>query len=590
MPDFLEIGIRFPFGRYAATPWFRSRREHVGNVEWPPSAWRFARALVAVAAANLESEDVTATHALVRRLATVDPEYVLPTTSPLNYTQWMPTLRFGDGPFSADRLDNGHTLLDVGPDDELVVRWPALVLAGDETLLLDRLLECLPYMGQSVSACEAQRRDQASTNADRAHAWPAARGREGRFGAERARLLAPSPEVALDELSIDTADGVLKSMPAPPGSRWVDYVVERPRVPRRSRAGTTDPRVRAVTYRLHGVLRPAVSRPDTSLEEELDSGALERAIVQLWGRNQRLAGPPELIDDDLDGRAERLRVGLRPPQPARRIPLVLAPQAGLTLRKHAHGQDVACMLTLEEVEWEETKGTGGPPADSMVDAPLCFRLRSSTPPLLADAIIVAEIFHRRLLGVARVRWGPRSIPARLSGRDAGGERLRADHRHAHVLAGSSDGKTITHLMVWARGGFSPGEREAICATTLPALAGAGIRIEPADSHPALGSSLRWRSALPFLPVRHPKRRGGRLVQTVEEQVGDELVARDFPAPLSVRRTERDWTHVRTVRRARDRSRPGLGAHAVEIEFEHTVEGPVALGASCHYSMGLFEPV
>ncbi len=588
MPDALEVGIRFPFGRYAATPWFRSRREHVGNVEWPPSPWRLARALFAVSAANLDGEHLEATHALVRRLAAVDPEYVLPVTEPLNYTQWMPTLRFGDGALSADRLDNGHTLLDVAPDDELLVRWPGLGLSGDERALLDRLLDHLPYLGQSVSVCEARRREDASPTATEPHAWPLGHGRGGRLGSETARLLAPAPGVTLDELSVDTADGVLKSMPAPPGSHWVDYVVARPQARRRPRADAGSPRISAVTYLLGGVLRPAVARPDASAEAPLEPGALERAIETLWGaRGPRPARLPELIDDDLDGRAERLRVELAEPQPASRIPSVLAPEKGLDLRKHPHGQQVDCTLTLEEVEWEGA--TSPPHEDPMVDAPVCFRLRSSMPPLLADAIVVAETFHRRLLGVARVQWGPRSIPSRLSGRDARGERLRADHRHAHVLAGSADGTVISHLMVWARGGFSEREREAIGATTLPALAGAGIRLEPAEGHPALGSSLRWRSALPFLPVRYPKRRGGRVVQTVEDQVRDELAARDLPCPASVRLIERDWSHVRTTRRARDRSRPALGAHGVEIEFEEPLEGPVALGANCHFSMGLFEP-
>ena len=39
------IAIRFPLGRYHATPWDRSVNE--GAVEWPPSPWRLLRALVA---------------------------------------------------------------------------------------------------------------------------------------------------------------------------------------------------------------------------------------------------------------------------------------------------------------------------------------------------------------------------------------------------------------------------------------------------------------------------------------------------------------------------------------------------------------
>jgi CRISPR-associated protein Csb2 len=39
------LALRFPLGRYHATPWDRSANE--GTTEWPPSPWRLLRALVA---------------------------------------------------------------------------------------------------------------------------------------------------------------------------------------------------------------------------------------------------------------------------------------------------------------------------------------------------------------------------------------------------------------------------------------------------------------------------------------------------------------------------------------------------------------
>jgi CRISPR-associated protein Csb2 len=38
--------LRFPGGRYHATPWGTHVNE--GQIEWPPSPWRLARALLAV--------------------------------------------------------------------------------------------------------------------------------------------------------------------------------------------------------------------------------------------------------------------------------------------------------------------------------------------------------------------------------------------------------------------------------------------------------------------------------------------------------------------------------------------------------------
>ena len=38
------VAVKFPLGRYHATPWDASVNE--GRVEWPPSPWRILRALV----------------------------------------------------------------------------------------------------------------------------------------------------------------------------------------------------------------------------------------------------------------------------------------------------------------------------------------------------------------------------------------------------------------------------------------------------------------------------------------------------------------------------------------------------------------
>ena len=42
----LAVGLKFPAGRFHATPWGRHVNE--GAPEWPPSPWRLLRALLAV--------------------------------------------------------------------------------------------------------------------------------------------------------------------------------------------------------------------------------------------------------------------------------------------------------------------------------------------------------------------------------------------------------------------------------------------------------------------------------------------------------------------------------------------------------------
>ncbi len=312
----IVVAARFPFGRYAATPWFRSRREHVGNVEWPPSPWRIARALLCTGH-RLGDEHVQASLGLVHRLATVEPRYQLPPAGEVVYAQWMPQLEFDDHPLATSRSENGHTLLDLDPDAELLITWPEVTLDEAEQEQLRTLVEAIPFLGQSVSVCELAIRD----------AWPERSGRVGvavprsaeteaaDVDGERStvRLLAPEPSVTQQQLEVSTADGVVKAMPAPPGSRWVEYVRV---VPRRRRPQPREPLVKAVVHRLEGVLRPPVpgpTHPEAGRPEPRGDVELEK-LVSRAVRSSLTREQVALADDDLDGRAERLRIRLKRPR------------------------------------------------------------------------------------------------------------------------------------------------------------------------------------------------------------------------------------------------------------------------------------
>src|ERR1700712_2932420 len=77
MPVILKI--RFSAGRYHATPWGRHVNE--GVPEWPPSPYRFLRALYDVwqrKCFELPAEDVAA---VLESMAEVPPHFVLPRAS-----------------------------------------------------------------------------------------------------------------------------------------------------------------------------------------------------------------------------------------------------------------------------------------------------------------------------------------------------------------------------------------------------------------------------------------------------------------------------------------------------------------------------
>jgi len=583
----IVVTARFPFGRYAATPWFRSRREHVGNVEWPPSPWRIVRALVASAYATGDADLADRAAAIVKRLATVEPRYSLPPVGEIVYAQWMPQLNFDDSPGAKQRSENGHTLLAVSPDRQLTIHWPGLDLDAEERRVLGELLGNLRYLGQSVSVCELSLLGQLPQKAgDEGEAIPSTTDREGEAPQDAVRetivLLAPQPEVTLDQLQVSTGDRLLKAMPAPPGSRWVEYT----RITPQARQRPARPRAIGLVYRLEGPLRPPVASP---LRPDIGRSSRQRpegpTLEQLVRRACRWTGPLTSltpIDDDGDGRAERLGLVLSNAQPLSILGPLLEPSDRL------RGPGIDCALRLERVDWA---GSQDPAfmAGSKQEL-LLFSLVSERRPLLADALVVAETFRRRLLGVARRRFGGEAIPTRLSGRDPTGQPVLDDHAHAHFLLTSRDGVEVDALAIWCPTGFDRSEAAAINATTLPALCGAPIRLIPTEENPLAGPARRWTSHTPFLLVRHPKRRGGTVSYSPDQQVVDELERRDLPKPSRIEPLPGRWDSFRILRRAKQGCFPALGLHGFELEFAEPVQGPVALGRNSHFGMGLFLPI
>lgn len=580
MNDVVLLG-RFPFGRYAATPWYRSRREHVGNVEWPPSPWRIARALVASAYALGGAELAEQAAGLVRKLATDDPTYRLPHAVETVYAQWMPTLEFDDSPGGSQRSENGHTLLALDPETPLVVRWQ-LELSPEDHVLFAELAENIRYLGQSVAVCELELVSESPSLSDGYRdAVPRPPGDPVPNRCKLVTVFAPKSDVTLDQLGLSTRPGSVRAMPVPPGARRLDYILHMSR----RRAKPPSRHLAGVVHRLDGDLRPPLTaplpprvrhrstlRPPPPLES-----LLRRATgLDLQGATVRAS------DDDGDGRAERVTVLLPTPRPAFAVRGLLDPPRRLV------GPAIDCALRLERAIWQGDELTPEE-ASVMENELLTFTVDSARPPLLADAIIVAEAFRRRLLGVAGRRFGSDTVPERLSGRTAAGERLERSHRHVHFLCVSSDGRTVDLLGIWCPGGLSSGERGAIEETTLPALNGRGIRLHVTSDGRLRGPATVWRSHTPFLPVRHRKRRDRTFSEWLTTQIRAELASRDLPDPFEVRMLGGPWDAFRIVRAAKAGCFPELGAHGFELRFAEPVQSPIALGRNSHFGMGLFLP-
>lgn len=107
-------------------------------------------------------------------------------------------------------------------------------------------------------------------------------------------------------------------------------------------------------------------------------------------------------------------------------------------------------------------------------------------------------------------------------------------------------------------------------------------------HHILGRSKIWQSLTPLVLPRYRKKNGRN---TLEGQITEELTSRGFATPESIevlREESIDFRHF--IRTRRDGSRPPEDyGYAIRLTFAVPVTGPIALGHSSHFGLGLFVP-
>ena len=201
--------------------------------------------------------------------------------------------------------------------------------------------------------------------------------------------------------------------------------------------------------------------------------------------------------------------------------------------------------------------------------------------------------------------------ADMAGKDANNEPLKGPRRHTAFLAWCEDDQP-TRLLVW-RGlrAFDADEQEAILLAAARdvswAAAGSGsdewkVRLVPLDRAvpppPGFGSqsSRVWESVTPYVPSRHHLRGGKeRVGESIPNQIRRELQRRgvhqadevlidlvDEPLWVAVH-----ISHSERMTRATVGQRLG---RRIRLTFVHPVIGPICLGHSSTFGLGLFRPV
>ncbi len=252
-----------------------------------------------------------------------------------------------------------------------------------------------------------------------------------------------------------------------------------------------------------------------------------------------------------------------------------------------------------------------------------FALDGSVLPLVADTLPLAEIFRKELMRECRyilqIPWGEpgrevltRHCPSIL-GKDETGQPLK-DHKHAFSLPADEDNDgRIDHITIVATQGFSPeevraldrlrelrrGDANPLCLLLIGLGKGSDFRA------PLLEESTVWVSATPFLATRYPKLRGTKRDRP-EDYASPRAFARhvlrqelerrpDLPAIVSIDDEETIGAHgLRPIQFQRFRAKPNddggrRPAGGFRIKFAAPVHGPLCVGHSCHFGLGLFLP-
>lgn len=259
-----------------------------------------------------------------------------------------------------------------------------------------------------------------------------------------------------------------------------------------------------------------------------------------------------------------------------------------------------------------------------------FVLDSTVLPLVTETLPVAEAVRRKLMGIyGRITEenGVRGRSAVFSGKDESGAALQG-HRHAHYLPTDEDGDgRLDHITVYSTAGFGPDERRAL--DLLQALTTGrkgearhplrllllGMGAQEEYNPGPLEASKVWVSATPYIATRHPKTRGRARIDPTSPKARAAFLQDDLRAQLASVRPDLtdalasgvaieslwDSNHVfkianrwRTIQFKRFRRRAGDDggkrlAGAFRLIFHEPVRGPIALGWSSHFGMGLFMP-
>jgi hypothetical protein len=245
-----------------------------------------------------------------------------------------------------------------------------------------------------------------------------------------------------------------------------------------------------------------------------------------------------------------------------------------------------------------------------------FAIGSKVVPRYKDAVLITERFRNRVLccftkiltGNPGMKWSEAPAELReqaflLSGRDPDGSPAKGHQQVSFFLSGTCE--TPSRLCAWRSEPFNDKEQRAIldaANTPLPLNYKDDpwtLNLVPLDKlvPPAPGfdrtAHCEWESLTPYVPPRHVYGRTGKEKPScsVVEQLSVELESRGFPVDRLIAAVrECGWVKIHRNKPEQDaRTNNDKLGYMVKLTFGEPMKGPISVGASSHFGLGLFVP-
>lgn len=228
-----------------------------------------------------------------------------------------------------------------------------------------------------------------------------------------------------------------------------------------------------------------------------------------------------------------------------------------------------------------------------------FVLSGKPLPRVEDTLRIGELIRVATMSQCKRVFGEENIPSIFSGHG-----LPKNNRHGHAFYlpwDSDDDGRLDRVLVYVPDGMGASEQQALVKLQRLWERGGNewrLVFEGSGSSTVAEKLARpsvvWESITPYLHPWHVKKRFN-----VADQIRRECRKRGFAEPILIEAIDMvnvgkgrvcHPIHFQRLRSRRGLTQPDRAGRFLRLTFADPIAGPLALGFSCHYGLGMFKPV